>query len=675
VSTPTPRPWIIPAVIILLAILLIQLAFTAHRNSCTWDEQDHLYAGYMSWKHGDFGLNPEHPPLVKMIAAIPILNMDLKMPAQQDRFFKTEAFLNGKDFLFKNDANSMLFRARMAAAIFTLLLAIFVFLAGREMFGTIAAFIALGLLVFDPTLLGHGAVVTTDAALSCFLFASVYAFYRYVKSPTPWRLVVLGIAVGLTLASKHTGILIFPILFLLAVCEILLSLRAPAKPHESVSSLKLVRRYALAFVAVSAISITILWASYGFRYQARAEGTQLNPPLAGFVQGLQRPHEVRLLQTVARFHLLPESYIYGLADVRVMSDFYRSFVLGNIYPHGVWFYFPVAFVIKSSLALLIFLLIVIWAIATRRFTEWREILFLIVPPVFYLIIAMSSGMNIGVRHILPMYLFFAVLIGGATSKLIQANRKWAYAVAVLLLFQAISVSRTFPAYVAYANELWGGPSNVHTLLSDSNADWAQQLKSVKTYLDERNIEDCWFIYFAEGVIDTKYYGLPCKQLPTADSLWVREPANAPPVIEGTVLISAGDHSGFEFGPGKLNPYEEFKSLKPKDNIDFGVLVYEGRFEIPLAASISHEQRAQILREEKKLPEALAEAQKAVEFAPYAVGPNALAGDILTDLNRADEARPYYQKALTNAKTVEPEYQIGWVEGLQNKLNGNKPAAP
>jgi tetratricopeptide (TPR) repeat protein len=327
------------------------------------------------------------------------------------------------------------------------------------------------------------------------------------------------------------------------------------------------------------------------------------------------------------------------------------------------------------LSLLILLAIVIWAIATRRFSEWREILFLTVPPLFYLAIAMGSGMNIGIRHILPMYLFFAVLIGGATSKLIQANRKWAYAVAVLLLFQAISVSRTFPAYVAYANELWGGPSNVHTLLSDSNADWAQQLKSVKTYLDGRNIKDCWFIYFAEGVIDTRYYGLPCKQLPTADSLWVREPLMAPPVVEGTVLISAGDHSGFEFGPGKLNPYEEFKSLKPKDIIDYGVLVYEGRFEIPLAASIGHEQQAQFLREEKRLPEALAEAQKAVEFAPYAVGPNALVGDLLTDLNRADEARPYYEKALANAKSVEPEFQIGWVAGLEKKLNGNKPAAP
>ncbi len=148
----------------------------------------------------------------------------------------------------------------------------------------------------------------------------------------------------------------------------------------------------------------------------------MNPPLSVFLQGLSRPREAHLLQTVARFHLLPESYIYGLADVRIMSDFYASFLLGKVYPHGVWFYFPVAFTIKSSLSFLLLLLLTVWAIATRRFTAWREIYFLTIPPLFYLIIAMSSGMNIGVRHILPMYLFFYVLIGGAASKLIRDNR-------------------------------------------------------------------------------------------------------------------------------------------------------------------------------------------------------------------------------------------------------------
>jgi tetratricopeptide (TPR) repeat protein len=287
--------------------------------------------------------------------------------------------------------------------------------------------------------------------------------------------------------------------------------------------------------------------------------------------------------------------------------------------------------------------------------------------VFHLIIAMSSGMNIGVRHILPMYLFLYVLIGGASWILIQKNRRWISVIVALLVFQAISTSRSYPAYLAYANELWGGPSQVHYLLSDSNSDWGQQLKDVKHYLDQRGIKDCWFIYFAEGVVDASYYGIPCKPLPTADSLWVKEPANAPPAIDGTVLISAGDLSGFEFGAGPLNPYEQFKSLQPTAVIDYGVFVFEGHFDIPLAASISHAQKAQWLLDSQRLPEALAEAQQAEALAPDAVNPNALLGDIYTAMHQPDEARASYQKALSLAKTVEPAFQIGWVDGLEKKL--------
>jgi tetratricopeptide (TPR) repeat protein len=661
------RVWIALGVASLLIVLFLQLAFSVHRNSITWDEDDHIFAGYMSWKQADFGLNPEHPPLVKLVAAIPLLNMPLTLPVVQDRSFKHEAFLDGKDFLFKNDANTVLFRARMAVSFFTLLLALLVFLAAQEMFGTGAAFIALTLLVFDPNLLAHGAVVGTDAGLSCFMFASIYAFYRYVKVPSVWRLIVVGLVTGLALASKHTGILIFPMLVLLAICEVVRVRNSNAVDGVQVTAAKRAQQLALALVAISAISVTILWGAYGFRYQARAEGRQLNPPLTQFVGTLSRPREVRLLENVARFHLLPESYIYGLADVRIMSDFYASYLLGKDYPHGVWFYFPVAFAIKSSLSFLLLLLIAIWAIATRRLTAWREILFLTIPPIFHLIIAMSSGMNIGVRHILPMYLFLSVLIGGAAWSLIQRNRKWAYLVVALLIFQGISTSRAYPAYLAYANELWGGPSHVHELLSDSNSDWGQQLKAVKRYLDQRGIKDCWFVYFGEGVVDSRYYGIPCKPLPTMDSLWMDEPLNAPPSIDGTVLVSAGDLSGFEFGAGPLNPYEQFKTLKPVAVIDYGVFVYEGHFDIPLAASISHSQKAQWLLDAHKFPEALEEAQQAVALAPDAVKPNALLGDILAAMGRPDEARASYQKALTLAKTIEPDFQVGLAKELEEKL--------
>jgi 4-amino-4-deoxy-L-arabinose transferase-like glycosyltransferase len=635
---------------------MIELLSSTHRNSITWDEDDHIYAGYMSWKHGDFGLNPEHPPMVKLVAALPLLNMQLTMPALQDRPFKIEAFLGGKDFFFKNDADRMLFRARVMASLFTLFLAVLVFLAAQEMFGTIAGFIALGLLVFDPNLLAHGAVVGTDAGLTCFMFASIYAFYRYVKAPSIARMVLVGVAVGIALACKHTGILIFPMLLLLATCELI----------RSADRGKTAKQMVVALVVISAISITLLWAAYGFRYAARPDGRQVNPPLASAIHSLSRAREVRLLETVARFKLLPESYLYGLADVRFMSDFYTSYLLGKIYPHGIWYYFPVAFVIKASLAFLLLLALAVWAIATGKLREWREILFLTIPPAFHLLIAMSAGMNIGIRHILPMFPFLWVLIGGAASVLIARNRKWVYAVAVLLMFQAISTSRVYPTYMVYANELWGGPSQTYKLLSDSNADWGQQLHAVNKYLDHHNVKDCWFLYFGEGVIDYHYYGIPCRPLPTQGSLWVREPANVPPAIDGTVLISAGNMSGFEFGPGPLNPYEQFKALKPKDVIEYSVFVFEGHFDVPLASSIGHSQKAGWLMEEKKPQEALAEAQQAVTLAPNAVGPNAQMGDILTELGRADEAHSYYVKALTLAKSVEPEFQMGWVEGLEKK---------
>jgi tetratricopeptide (TPR) repeat protein len=130
-------------------------------------------------------------------------------------------------------------------------------------------------------------------------------------------------------------------------------------------------------------------------------------------------------------------------------------------------------------------------------------------------------------------------------------------------------------------------------------------------------------------------------------------------------------SGFEFGPGPLNPYEVFKHAEPAASIDYAVFVFNGRFEIPLAAALSHAQKAQFLVRDKRFDEALAEAQQAVTLAPNAVKPNALVGDILTDMGRSREARPYYEKALQLATTVEPEFQVGWVDGLRQKLNAKQ----
>ena len=296
---------------------------------------------------------------------------------------------------------------------------------------------------------------------------------------------------------------------------------------------------------------------------------------------------------------------------------------------------------------------------------------MVVPAGVYVVFAMAGGMNIGVRHILPIYVFLSVVVAGAAWALIQRSRKWLYVVVLLLVFQAASVLRAYPAYVSYANEAFGGPANVHKYLSDSSSDWGQQLKDVDQYLAAHKIKHCWFAYFGEGVADYSYYGIPCKPLITADSLYFDSPHDVPPSIDGPVLMSAGVLSGFEFGPGALNPYEQFKKLKSTAVIDYGVFVYNGHFEIPLASALSHVQKARVLLQTKDLSAALAEAQQAEALAPDSAVVNATLGRALDALGQPDEATPYYRKALSLAKTVEPRFQSASLSGLETRLGSGR----
>jgi hypothetical protein len=676
-------------VILLLALFALQLALSSRRNSVTWDEGHHLYSGYLSLTTADYGLNPEVPPFVKMVAAAPLLGMPLNMPPLQGRFFKDEAFFGGRDFLFGNDFNRVLFRARMAAAIFSLLLGLIVFTAAREMFSTTAAFIALGLLVFDPNFLAHGALVTTDVGSALTIFATIYAFYRWRQSPSWPRLLLIGLAAGLALVTKFTGVLVFPMLGILALCELILPM-APASKSEPRSRLALHLIGALPLTSVLASLIT--WAFYAFRYAARPAGLALNPALTDYLPLLANHRSAHTLALLARFHVMPESWLYGLADTKITADSYTSYFNGRVHPHGNWLYFPEAFAIKSTLPLLILLVVALILIVLRRLNANREILTLTLPPALYFLVAMTSNMNIGARHLLPIYPFLYVLGAGAAWTLIRAHRVWLYPVAALVLWQAVDSVYMYPAYMAFGNDLWGGPPAVHNYLSDANVDWGQQLNDIRTYLNSRGIyapgwtrenaisqvatpvgykrppPDCWFAYFPDGVVDPAAYGIPCHRLPTANTLWwMHDPTTVPTSIDGIVLISDSDLEGIEFGEGPLNPYEQFRHLRPSALIDYGIDVYVGHFDIPLAAGLNDAELANQLLKQNRPDQALTEAQLAVALAPNLVNPEVALGDALTALHRPAEARACYQRALTLAQNVEPQLQTGWIHDLNTKL--------
>ncbi len=345
----------------LVVVFALEMWLAVRHQSQTFDESAHIYSGLEYWQRGDFGVNPEHPPLVKLLATVPLLRLDLKPLDPPDIFFRFATGPGGLQLLYSHDADKLLFRSRVAASLFALVLAILIFAAGREMFEAPVGLLALLIFVFEPNILANGALVTTDLGATCGIFAAIYTFYRYAKRPTIARLIVCGVVTGLALATKHSALVIFPLLVLLALSEVFL--RGPAaESPASVPAGRRFGRWAGAVVAIGAIAVVVLWSFYGFRYKARPGTLSINPPLAAYAQANGHPWQARATVALSRSHLLPEAYVFGLADVEIISEQGRPmFILGKIYPNGRWFYFPLALLIKCTLGFLVLLGLLILA--------------------------------------------------------------------------------------------------------------------------------------------------------------------------------------------------------------------------------------------------------------------------------------------------------------------------
>jgi len=650
--------WLIVFALILVEAL--QTAYVVHRESLTFDEDDHMYAGYMMWHTGDYGLNPEHPPLVKLLATLPLLGENLWLPPLHNREFKSEAYLNGRDWLAHNDGSSqrLVFRMRLAAGLLAIAISLVVFLAAREWFGPAAGLVALALVSFDPNIVGHSALVTTDIGVSLFFLSSIYAFYRYVKQPSLPRLALAGVVSGLLLATKHSGILLAPMLVFLIVWEVAVAQKG--------TRARLALRLSGAFGAIVVVGVVVLWAFYGFRYAARPAGLALSTSLADYVAPLSH-FNANGVMAIAHLRLLPESYLMGLVDVKRMDEWYPTFAFGKNYAHGQWWYFPAVILVKTTLGLLALVAAAFFAIFTGRLRKGRELAFILIPAAFYLFVAIQAGIDIGARHILPVDTFMFILAAGGITALASGSKRWAYFGAGLVLAHIVSALTVFPNYIAYANEAWGGPKNVHKLFSDANVDWAQQLIQVKEWQDRHPGEECWFAYFARPEIDPAVYGIRCHALPTADTGWLGGSEIVPQVINGYVLLSAGDWSGCEWPSARMNSYAIFQPLKTVEMIDYGVLVYHGSFQVNQTAALSRAQNAYSLQAQGKLPEALALVREAVSLDPGEITSQTALGDIAAAMGQKDEARKAWQAAIDSARWMEPEAQATTIPDLESKL--------
>lgn len=669
------RMWVPLFVGALLIIQTVLVVVTIHRESPTFDEPNHSYAGYRMWKNADFGLNPEHPPLVKLLATLPVLGEKLWTPPLTGMFFKGEAMMGGAQWLARNNGPRLIFRMRLATVVLALALSLLVFFAARDWFGETAAIIAMTFAVFDPNLLAHSGLVTTDLGCAMFFLAVVYAFYRYVTRPSLARMLVAGLTLGLLLATKHSGILAGPVLVLLAGYEVLVA-RGGARA-------KLAARLTGACAIIALVSVLVLWGFYGFRFAARPAGLQMVPTLAEYAGGL-RPFERSLILGVGHWHLLPEAYLYGLVDIRIFGKFFNSFVLGRWYPHGVLWYFPVVILIKSTLGLLIAAALAGFALLTGKLNvrlregtddqlnRGRALSYLAIAGGLYLAVAIQNGLNIGVRHILPVFVVAIVLASAGLAALAIRRRAWAWGCAIVLLGHVASSLNAFPNSLSYADEAWGGPSRVHLYLSDSNVDWGQQLIQVKQWEDRHPGEECWFAYFARAVEPPSMYGIRCHVLP--NGMVEDFPVDAfsletvPAVIHGAVLISASELSGAAWSVKEMNPYARFQNMNADERIDNGVFVYRGDIPLADASAVSAAFLAWSKIDQKQPQQALALADQAVQEAPKNFFALSALGDAAAAAGQKDEARAAYRKALDAASIVPLERRDDYVKPIQDSLN-------
>jgi hypothetical protein len=648
------------AVLVLLTLQTALVTAMVHRESLTWDEDDHMFAGYMMWKTGDYGLNPEHPPLVKLLATIPTLHEKLWIPPLQGREFKSEAYLDGRDWLARNDGagQRLVFRMRLAAGLLAWGLGLMVFFAARAWFGNAAALIALTLVVFDPNIMAHSALVTTDIGVSLFFLATIFTFYRWATHPTLGHLLLAGLAAGLLAATKHSGILLAPMLLPVIVYEIFRAERG--------TRLRQTLRLCSGFIAMVVIAVPVLWAFYGFRYAARPSGLALSTSLVDYVAPLGH-FDSTIVMGVAHLHLLPESYLMGMVDVKRMAEFYPTYIFGTVHAHGVWYYFPAVVLIKTTLGLLVLCALAIWAAFTGKIGKTRELVWLLTPGAVYLLIAMLSGIDIGARHILPIYAMAAIFAGAGAATLSANSRAWTGIAAALIAAHIAASLATYPNEMAFANMAWGGAKNTHNLLSDANVDWAQQLYQVKAWQDQHPSEECWFAYFARPEIDPATYGIRCHALPTADTMWTGSWEITPPILHGAVIISAGDLSGCEWPSGGVNPYRDFQKLQPAEIIDDSVFVYRGDLHAEKAAAMDRAQAVDALLAQHQPQQALLLARQAVAIVPGDLFAETALGDAEAMSGNREAASAAWQSAIAAAHQLEPDAQVSYIPDLEQKL--------
>ncbi len=471
--------------LLVLAVLLLlfagRLVHTALEKSYTYDEPHYVGTGVYLWRSGNYQWMEAlsaHPPLAFHLAGLPWLVFDLGgLPDSP-----------GAGFELVEKPEAQLRRLRLASRLpFAALAcwgAVLLFLWARDVAGPWAGVLAAFLYTFCPTVLANASLAHSDITVTVLYLQTLYAYWRWSRHPGPGRLFVCGVSLGLALLAKLSAVLLVPTLGLLIVCAgSPRGVDAPAARGSGAAVAEAARALAL----LGGIAVFVVWAGYGGSFaSAPAEGEiYAHLPLPGYVRAL-------------------------LFDVKANAGGRRTFLMGEFSAYGWWYFFPVAFAVKTPLGLLA--LLVLASLPRRRGPAASRGFATVIATgtiLYALVACFVLKVPLGVRYILPLYPLLHLLVGVRLAP----DRGWRRGAAVTLcVWLAVASLRAHPHYLAYFNEAVGGPAQGHGYLLESNLDWGQDLTTLARYLRVRGNPPVHLAYF--GRESPASYGLNATRMTT-----------------------------------------------------------------------------------------------------------------------------------------------------------------
>lgn len=510
--------WQQPPTWIAIAIFSIGLALQcigAWQDSQTTDEAVHIASGYSYWQTGDFRLNPEHPPLFKRLAALPLFALPhLNFHPDSPAWVEANQWQVGADLIYGSfsdvrSAQVIMLLARLPMILLWGLLAWLLYEWPKQRWGRWAGVVSLAFFTFDPNWLGHGHLVTNDVAMSLVFLAIIWALDRVLERPS-WRgVLAVGLLFGLAQVTKFSALILYGLVPAIALARLVY------QPGHFTG-----RWWWRLMLAIAVCTPLVGWISYGFerqplsfdpRFQASIthrdellndpDRFNIEPPL---VQNLVRWSDPNTRVGQILLHsenvLVPAySYFRGLIETANHNYWgHSAYFLGRSSEpdnQGWWYYFPLALMIKMPpLTLLLELLAITIGLVQawrRRGPDLRRVLpfsfwTMVVPPLAFLVWSMTSHINIGVRHVFPVYVWVFPLIGSLTVVRWPWRRVKPAVVYLLACLLALTTAlHAWPNTIGYFSGLLGGTRQGHRYLLDSNLDWNQDIWRLRGFLNHQ----------------------------------------------------------------------------------------------------------------------------------------------------------------------------------------------